>query len=202
MTRIDISPSAGALVAGALCLAMLGGMIVTHAWPLWTGEPIRMRVESASSHDARRGEHVALRLRENRLWLGSEGSAPKDALAIRVPEGFWPEGKLPHQRWRSLRGRALYVQLAPDADGVLRGVAVSRRPVAGQLNLRGLVTDWNASEDVYYVEYGVESLFVQQGTAPDAVQAVNTAQRGIVEIALTSSGRARTRALIAGDRRW
>jgi hypothetical protein len=202
MKMPPLSPAAGATFGGAICLAILGGMLVIHAWPLWTGDTILMRVDSAASRDVRRGEYVELRIPEGRLFLGDDPSrAPADAVALKRVEPFFPRSASGVEKRRAMRAAVVYVQLEPDANGVLRGISISRTPVAGARNLRGRISRWPGG-DVFVVEYGMESLFVEQGSAPEVEKAITAMKGGQVEVALTGSGRARTRAVIAGGRRW
>jgi uncharacterized membrane-anchored protein len=46
--------------AGILCLTVLTWMLVSHAWPVWTGETIYLRARPVDPRDLFRGDYVVL----------------------------------------------------------------------------------------------------------------------------------------------
>ena len=72
----NLSLPTRAVVAGAICLAILGGMVVGHAWPLWTGRTVTMKVTPVDPRDLFRGEYVRLGMAANRLRVGAAGVSP------------------------------------------------------------------------------------------------------------------------------
>lgn len=47
-------------VSGVVCLAVLVAMLVGHAWPLWVGQVIYLKVRPVDPRDLFRGEYVVL----------------------------------------------------------------------------------------------------------------------------------------------
>jgi GDYXXLXY motif protein len=45
---------------GVLCLTVLTWMLVSHAWPVWTGETIYLRTRPVDPRDLFRGDYVVL----------------------------------------------------------------------------------------------------------------------------------------------
>jgi uncharacterized membrane-anchored protein len=72
MTFAESKPKRTAL-AGAACLLILSGMIIGHAWPLWTGRVVTMKVVPVDPRDLFRGEYVHLDTAATQLYR--EGSA-------------------------------------------------------------------------------------------------------------------------------
>jgi len=188
-----MSPGVGSstrvLIAGALCLAILGGMMVAHAWPLWTGTDVRMRATLAPSGDSFRGDHIRFDTPATWLTLASgDVTAPGEVR----PVGRWwtsaPEGR------ERARGAVIYVQLEPRPSGEVEPVTVSRDPVEGQLNLRGRIRHAEAWPQLR-VDYGIDVFYVEEGTAERMAAAVRDGGQLQVEIAIAASGRARIRRL-------
>ena len=75
-------------IAGAICLSILSGILVVHAWPLWTGQAALLPVTPIDPRDLFRGEYVRLDTPATRLSVRSESAAPADALAV-TPVGSW-----------------------------------------------------------------------------------------------------------------
>src|SRR5688500_14793695 len=118
MMTPNLSLPTRVVVAGAICLAILGGMIVGHAWPLWTGRTVIMRVTPVDPRDPFRGEYVRLGTAANRLRLGASGPATPDdrRIAVRPLGGGLEEPP---------RGSVVYVQLEPSATGDYLPVTIS-----------------------------------------------------------------------------
>ena len=71
-----------AAVTGLVCVGILGGMLVAHAYPLWVGKEITLRVvRPIDPRDLFRGEYVILSYDLSRLRLetGEAASQPAEA---------------------------------------------------------------------------------------------------------------------------
>lgn len=172
------SPAVRALIVGVMCLVVLVGMLVRHAWPLWTGEPIYLKVRPIDPRDLFRGDYVIL---------------------------GYDIGELPEPDPRPAPGTRQYVQLRAvpsNADGVpMQYVAesVSAEPVEGAVNLAGRVRStfgWPGSLD-----FGIDALFVQEGTGHPIEDAIRREVPVFAEVAVTADGSARVRALIIDGQR-
>jgi uncharacterized membrane-anchored protein len=180
------STSLAALAAGAICLAILGGMIVVHAWPLWTGVSVILPVVPIDPRDMFRGEYVRLSTPAERLTTRATTSA--DRLVVTPVGGGWAE--------RTVPPAAVYVQLErTNANGEWRPVSVSLDPVAGATNLRGRVHLYDTSSESLNVEYGLDRYYVQEGSGRAIEEAIRSKRRVQMEVAVAASGRARIRRL-------
>lgn len=198
------SRSTGAVVGGAVCLAIVIGMIVVHAWPLWTGRPALLAVEPVDPRSLFRGEYVSLFTPASRLITGpppASSDTPPSADARPRPIAVTPVGAGwaglpadPGLRDRDLSGAAVYVQFEPRGDAEHAPVTVSLEPVEGALNLRGRVQ--YASGAALSVDYGLDAYYMQEGTARPVEDAIRDGRRVQMEIAIADSGRARIRRLL------
>ncbi len=197
----------GAALAGAASLLILAGMLVSHAWPLWTGKPVWLRVQPVDPRDLFRGDYVILSYPVQQLIVSGAGDKPTGderswmlqqphATVRRIGPG-WDEPVRRHD--------VLYVQLeAKEAAGVPMehvAVTVSREPVEGAVNLRGLVR-WESgfnNEDYMHLSmhYGIDAFFVQQGAGKPIEQAIRDPNKPVfAELRVTPSGQARVKTLI------
>ena len=65
-----LSQSLGTLLAGAVCLSILCGVLVVHAWPLWTGQSVLLPVTPIDPRDLFRGrEYLRLDTPATRLMV-------------------------------------------------------------------------------------------------------------------------------------
>jgi hypothetical protein len=187
------------IASGAICLAILGGMMAGHAWPLWTGTTIVLPLEPVDARDVFRGEYIRIRTPANRIVVGDDANmGTAGAVAVR-PAGEWP------WRWpvrgrdqkRLPRGTIAYVQLEPGPDRSgspeYRPVSISLEPVEGAINLRGRVFP---RPDMLLLNYGVDAYYMQEGRAQEIDEALRQGRRVQMEVAVTSSGRARIRTLL------
>lgn len=157
-----------AAATGLVCVGILGGMLVAHAYPLWVGEEITLRVvRPIDPRDLFRGEHVILSYDLSRLRLNTpeaatqpteaesgveEGDVPATRptdTAVRVL-GDWLEKaqqKIEDERedYHYRRSR-LETELRDrtlyvqlEPGETYRAVSVSDEPVGGKVNLRGRV---------------------------------------------------------------
>jgi hypothetical protein len=123
--------------AGVLCLTVLIWMLVSHAWPIWTGETIYLRTRPVDPRDLFRGDYVVLAYDIDRVILadpappvtetapeeqavGSAGASlpsPQPPPTVVRPIGDWwrpaeeETGDAEYFRSRRLRDKRLYLQL-------------------------------------------------------------------------------------------
>jgi uncharacterized membrane-anchored protein len=188
MMTPNLSLPTRVVVAGAICLAILSGMIVGHAWPLWTGRTVIMRVTPVDPRDPFRGEYVRLGTAANRLRLGASGPATPDDRRIAVrPLGSGLE--------EPPRGSVVYVQLEPSATGDYLPVTISAQRVADALNLRGRIR-YVTNRGHLDVDYGLDAFYVQEGTGPVLEQALRDGRNVQMEVAIAASGGSRIRSLL------
>jgi uncharacterized membrane-anchored protein len=192
-----LSQSLRTLVAGALCLSILCGVLVVHAWPLWTGQSVLLPVTPVDPRDLFRGEYVQLDTPATRLVVGSSGPAQAGALSVAPLGSWWSElPSDPSDRDMSLAGRVVYVQLESAESGESRPVTISIAPVTNRINLRGRVEWYDHDKQRLNVDYGLDSYFMQEGTAKPVEDALRMRRRVQMEVAVTSSGHARIRRLL------
>jgi len=198
MMMARLSRSLRALLAGAVCLSILCGMLVLHAWPLWTGQPVLLPVTPIDPRDLFRGEYVRLDTPATRLAIRKNGPASDGTIAV-APVGPWWDALPPGERDRSaaLYARVVYVQLERRGEtGEHQPVSISDEPVPDRLNLRGRVRWYDSHREQLTVEYGLDSYFMQEGTAKPVEEALRARRRVQMEIAVATSGRARIRRLL------
>ena len=183
-----LSLPARGVVAGAICLAILGGMIVGHAWPLWTGRTVTMKVTPVDPRDLFRGEYVRLGTAANRLRVGAAAVPPAaDNRVVVQPLGNGLE--------EPARGSVVYVQVQPSATGDYVPVTISATRVADALNLRGRIRYVTGRGDLD-VDYGLDAFYVQEGTGPVLEQALRDGRNVQMEVAIAASGQSRIRSLL------
>ena len=186
------------LLAGVVCLSILSGVLVVHAWPLWTGQSVLLPVTPAERRDLSRGESVRLDTPATRLAVRTDGGAPAGTLAV-TPLGSWWTALPSDQsdRKRALAGRPVYVQLEPRGDaGESTPVSISSEPVEGRINLRGRIRRYGPEDQHLEIDYGLDNYFVEEGTAKPVEDALRAGRRIQMEIAVASSGHARIRRLL------
>lgn len=198
MTRFQLPAPTRAICAGAICLSIVGGMLVGHAWPLWTGRDVIMNATVDGTRVWAPGEYVRLSTAAAALTTGQP--AGKDAVERTPVRALDPwvapnPAERPNSINRQLRGKTIYVQLAPVADGQHVPVSVSLRPVKDALNLRGVVT-WALTSGEMRVQYGIDAFYLQEGKAAEMERAFSEKRRVQMQVAIASSGRARIRNLI------
>jgi uncharacterized membrane-anchored protein len=184
----NLSLPGRAVVAGAICLAILGGMIVGHAWPLWTGRTITMKATPVDPRDLFRGEYVRLRTAANSLRVGTAGLPGDTSNRVTVQplsDGLEEPG----------RGTVVYVQLEPSSTGDYLPVSISTTRVPDKVNLRGRVR-YAATGGYLDVDYGLDAFYVQEGTGPLVESALRQGRNVQIEAAIASSGQARVRGLM------
>jgi len=165
-----------ALIAAAagLQLVVLLAMIALRAVPLLSGDTLLVRVVPVDPRDLFRGDYVALGYAFSRLPAAGVEGLPPDARS---------------GRGRGLEGRAVYVSLVPEPDGLhWRAEAFSLRPPATGRYIRGRIVRRDQ------LEFGIEAYYVQEGTG-QAYERAAREKRLSAEIALASGGQAALRGL-------
>lgn len=187
------------VLGGSLLMLVLVGMLVRHAWPLWTGEPIYLRVAPVDPRDVFRGDYVILTYPIQRLRTGAGGTGQANEVVVQ-PIGDWWSGSDESHR----RDRVLFVQLEPrptQVPGVpMEHVAVtfSDRPQPGSINLQGRSSyRWGSG----WMDYGIDAFFVQEGSGRAIEVAIRSGGPVYAEVLVTRSGRARVKDLIIEGRR-
>ena len=175
-----------ALAAGALCLAILGGMIVGHAWPLWTGRTVTLKVMPVDPRDLFRGEYVRLRTSANMLYRAGSATAPVNGAVVQ-PIGIAFEDVKP--------GSVIYVQLQASPSGDYVPVSFSSAPVADALNLRGRAGRF-VTRDTIGADFGLDAYYMHEGEALNVERAVRDGRNVQIEVAIAASGQARIRRLL------
>jgi hypothetical protein len=200
MKRLELADSTRALAAGAICLAILGGMLVGHAWPLWTGEDVLLTATVDGTRTWTSGQYVMLSTAADTLMV--DAPLPTDTVPRTMVHSVAPWVKRNPQMSeesldRRLRGRTIYVQLARQADGTSAPVSVSLEPVAGAVNLRGMAV-WAYGSGELKADYGIDAFYMQEGHAAAVEQAFNEHRPVQLQVAITRSGQARIRNLLVG----
>ena len=198
MTRFQPAAPTRAICAGAICLSIVGGMLVGHAWPLWTGRDVIMTATVDGTRVWAPGEYV--RLSTAAAVLTTRQPAADDTIERTPVRAVDPwvtpnPAERPNSINRQLRGKTIYVQLAPGAAGEHVPVSVSLRPVKDALNLRGVVT-WALTSGELRVQYGIDAFYLQEGKAAELERVFREKRRVQVQVAIASSGRARIRNLL------
>jgi uncharacterized membrane-anchored protein len=199
----------GALLSGLASMGVLGGMLVVHAWPLWTGTPIYLDVRPVDPRSLFRGDYVTLAYAIDTLTLrvplaGSSGELPMPANRSQVsvaPIGDWwrPADERGGSRLR--RGQQLYLQLQPETTSVPGvperhvPVSISDRAIDGAVNLAGRVRHADAGYTIQ-MDFGIDALFVQEGKGKPIEAALRSGRPVHAAVSVASSGTARVRALI------
>jgi uncharacterized membrane-anchored protein len=161
------------LITVAAQLMILVAMIALRALPLLTGQTVLVRVQPVDPRDLFRGDYVILSYDFSQVSQEDiEGLPDKE-----------------HASWRKLEGRAVYVPLVPDSNGVhmRAGKATVLKPPTG-LFLKGHMKRYGA------MEFGIEAYYVQEGTGRRYEQAIRDRQLS-AELAVTSGGQAALRGL-------
>jgi uncharacterized membrane-anchored protein len=187
----------GAIAGGVVCLMILGGMIVGHAWPLWRGQDIVLAVRPVDPRDPFRGEFVRLWTPANLIEITSDGRANgSNRVAVRPGADWVPLPDDHSVRRREIGGRLVYLQLERDAaSGEHRPVSITRAPQSGAANLRGRVL-WAESANELRLDFGLDAYYMQEGTALPVEQAIANGRRVQMVVAVSASGRARLRTLL------
>jgi hypothetical protein len=206
-----------ALVAGTLCLAVLAGMLVMHAWPLWTGRTLYLRVESADADDALMTGLVTLRYAFDVVCVAPgaceepesrfDNRPPRPALDLPA-HGEWAgalaavEGR-DRRRWND---RPLYLQVGLTPTGleipatVATPLSVTDQPEPDVIFLRGRLRQAFVYPRVT-LDLGLDAIYLTRGATPEVEAAMKAGTPIFAEIAVASHGQARVKALVVNGRR-
>jgi uncharacterized membrane-anchored protein len=194
-----LSSTARTILAGAVCLAILSGVLVVHAWPLWTGQSVLLPVTPVDPRDIFRGEYVRLGTPATRIVVRPAAPPQSGVLAVAAGDSWWDDVSA---RGALIVGRTIYAQLETLGEsGESRPVSVSGAPLPGRMNLRGRVTHHQTDSGVLTIDYGLDSYFMQEGTAKTVEDAMRERKPVQMEIAVAASGHARIRRLLIDGRR-
>jgi GDYXXLXY protein len=172
-------------LAGAICLLILTGMIVGHAWPLWTGQIVTMTVVPLDPRDLFRGEYVHLDTAANQLCR--EGSAQRGSSmsVVRPLDRVFDESR---------PGSFVYVQLAASPSGDYVPVTASLKPQPGAVNLRG--RSRHRAGPYLAVDYGLDAFYLQEGKGRRVEEAIRQRRNVQIQVAIATSGQARIKTLL------
>jgi uncharacterized membrane-anchored protein len=156
------------LVTVAAQLVILVGMIALRAIPLVTGQTVLVRVQPVDPRDLFRGDYVILSYDFSRV--------PREGI-----EGL---SEAERGSWKKLEGRAVFVPLVPDSNGVhWRAAKVTVVKPATGLFLKGQMERYGS------LKFGIEAYYVQEGTGLVYEQAIRDRKLS-AELAVTSGGQA------------
>lgn len=212
------SRTIAAALSGVTAVGLLGGILAVHAWPLWTGEIVYLRIRPVDSRDLLRAGHVALSYPIEDVIIRVPGE-PADAIPpdpagppislqppIVDPIGdWWKVGEEVAQSWRD---REIFLQLqplpaaVPGITGEHRPVTVSDRLVPDALNLAGRIVFFTSFDYSFRLQFGIDAFPADAATARLIDEAMQRDAPIFAEVAVTRSGRARLRALIVDGRRF
>ena len=163
-------------IAAGLQFAVLTGMYLLAALPLWTGSEIKIKTIPIDPRSMFRGNYA--RLRYDISELGVQ---------------HFPD----HEDLRN--GEIVYVVLEPDDNLLYTFSAVSLEEPNSGLYLRGRIQNEFFEEDVSYfrIKYGVEAFFAPKATALDLENELRNG--GLAVLMVSGSGKARLKDVIPLD---
>jgi len=159
-------------------------MVADRMQILREGREVTLQTQPVDPRDLLRGDYVVLRYDISQL--------PAGALAGKTAE---------------TRNPAVFVKLAPNANGLYEAVSVSAEPVtvaAPEVLIRGRVSYSCGSSvrtfcDKLTIKYGLESYFVPEGEGKKLEQARNQQKLRVVAAVLPSGRAAIKRLLLDGE---
>jgi len=207
------APATRAILAGTFCLAVLTGMLVLHAWPLWSGRTIHLRVESADARDALQTGLVTLRYAFDEVCVApgdcAESGDVRSRPALGLPaRGEWVaalDAASPSDR-RRWNDRPLYLQVGLTPTGldnpptVAVPLALTKRAEPDAITLRGRLRQARRFPRLT-LDLGLDAIYLRRGAAPALEAAVKAGSPIYAEIAVAANGQARVRALVVDGRR-
>lgn len=202
-----------AILAGTCCLAVLTGMLVLHAWPLWSGRTLYLRVDSADARDALQSGLVTLRYAFDAVCVApSDCAEPDDARsrpALGLPaRGAWVAAlaaSSPSER-RRWNDRPLYLQVGLTPTGldnpasVASPLALTDRPEPEEIPLRGRLRQARLYPRLT-LDLGLDVIYLRRDATPVLEAAVKAGSPIYAEVAVAANGQARVRALVVDGRR-
>jgi len=209
-------PATRVILAGTFCLTVLAGMLIIHAWPLWTGRTIYLRVESANPSEALQTGLVTLEYAFDVVCVSPDGCAEPESrndrrlrAAIDLPaQGAWADALAAangsdRRRWND---EPLYLQVGttstglenPNTVAIPLSVTDSFEPNATRLRgrLRQAVSYPRVTLDL-----GLDAIYLTRGAAPAIEAAMEAGTPIFAEVAVASNGEARVRALMVNGQR-
>jgi uncharacterized membrane-anchored protein len=161
------------VILQVLVLAYMAG---EREWILRHGRSVLLRTAPIDPNDPMRGDYVRL-----------------DYDISQVPRKFFEGGLptifVPTTDYRRERDRRVFARLQVGEDGVANLAALTDVQPVGELFIRGRTQ--NLHERYVQVRYGIEALFMQQGTARKLEDMRARERPGVpldIEVALSSSG--------------
>ena len=159
-------------------------MVADRMQILREGREVTLQTQPVDPRDLLRGDYVVLRYNISQL--------PSGVLAGKTAE---------------TRNPAVFVKLAPNANGLYEAVSVSAEPVtvaAPEVLIRGRVSYSCGSSvrtfcDKLTIKYGLESYFVPEGEGKKLEQARNQQKLRVVAAVLPSGRAAIKRLLLDGE---
>jgi uncharacterized membrane-anchored protein len=168
------------LLAVAAQLLVLLWMAGEREWIFRTGQVVYLRTAPIDPRDLFRGDFVRLQYEVNSVRGKDVDAAPASATATRR------------------RHEVVYTRLQPAGEGLYEAAGTSTTQPADGLFLRGRTEDqwrmgWRGAGH-YFVKYGIEQLFVEQGSGK-AIEQRRGSRDGLqvpmeVEVAIGASGTA------------
>lgn len=144
----------GILIAGLVALTATGAHALYRFWPVTSGAEIAVPAAVYRQEQPVGAVQVRLSMARIVLDVPHDAPAPDEPFeSLRRIGGWWTTGGGARAHARALRGRTLYVQVAPvgpaspDAPLRMRPVTISDAPIADATNVAGLVV--RVREDGY-----------------------------------------------------
>jgi uncharacterized membrane-anchored protein len=167
---------AGLIAVVVLQTAVLAGEYLGAMYPLWTGQPVRLKTVPFDPRSLFRGNYARLRYDISNVPVADLGAG---------------------ERIRG--GEVVYVRLRPDDEGMYTYAGASLvRPDSGVF-LRGRVDqsrrwDWRSTTGSVRVRYGIEAFFAPRKKA----MALESKLRrgGVAEIMVASNGKATLKSVL------
>lgn len=167
-----------ALLAVVLQVCVLAYMAGEREWILRNGSPILLRTSPIDPNDPMRGDYVRL---DYDISTVTKEQCRDGALKM-----FAPDGYVYSRQWRDTR---VYATLKVNETGIAELDSVSDRVPDSGLYIRGRIESVN--DRTLRIRYGIEALFMQQGTAQKLENTRRHDRPGVpldMKVALGSSG--------------
>lgn len=166
------------LLAVVLQVCVLAYMAGEREWILRHGSPILLRTAPIDPNDPMRGDYARL---DYDISTVTKEQCRDGALKM-----FAPDGYVYSRQWRGTR---VYAALKVNETGIAELDSVSDRVPAHGLYIRGRIESVN--DRTLRIRYGIEALFMQQGTAQKLEDTRRHDRPGVpldMKVALGSSG--------------
>lgn len=172
-----------AAVVAALQIGLLFSAIQGRASILRNGAEVVLKVQPVDPRDLLRGDYVRLGYDIGQLPAGLFSAPfPSDAT----------------------RGQAVYVQLAPGAEGFHEAVAASFDPASlpageGRVMIRGAASSLPDAGNPVMVDYGIERFYLPEGEGR-AIEEDMRQRSFTMKVAVSTSGDGQIKAFYDGER--